>query len=137
MKIYIVDLATFNTENICGRWFDLSSFTDVSELENAVNSFVVEQNNWEIHEYELDYAPFPHFGKKPELQNIFQYYKLVLKYGQAFAVWYNLHNNSNISLDNWENVFLRAYYGKIESYKELAKKLVSLGIFGKIPEPSS
>lgn len=142
MRIYVADLAEYNAGRLYGKWLDLNDFNDADELKGAVYSVPKinpysggrERNEFAIHDYDLDYTPDPDFGEYPDLEDVFQYHELCSEHGEAFAVWFSLYHTAYPDRDKWEEKFQSAYYGKFDSYADLAEQMVAEGLFGEIPE---
>lgn len=75
MKIYIADLASYNSGKFDGKWFDLNDYTDAEELKDAISDWREERGieDYAVHEY--DGCPAQDkFGGAPDFDELFNYH---------------------------------------------------------------
>jgi antirestriction protein len=112
-QIFVQHLAAYNNGLLIGEWLDATQ--DLSDLETEVKEILSRYpgEEWIIGDYS-DFGAIK-LSKTESLENIARFAEGIAKYGEAFTVWYQLHNEGEWS----DNQFsITGEYSSMDEYVE-------------------
>lgn len=150
MRIYVASLSDYNAGILHGSWFDLSNYSDVEELFEAIQKQVLETSptaheegrkaaeEFAIHDYDDIYPDG--LGEYESLEYLMQIQECLnrcLDDGiseEAFCEWLEeiegIHSK-HIDYDNFES----CYYGQYDSATDFAYEVIEeSGLLDNVPE---
>lgn len=116
-KIYVADLAEYNSGNLVGQWFDLTEFDSKDELLTAIAEMLKARGNeeWAIHDTEC----MPDMGEWPDLEHVLEVSKLIEEYDYESVKAFIDHFG-----DDCLNEFEDRYCGKYDSAEDYAYEFI-------------
>jgi antirestriction protein len=88
IRIYFASLADYNAGRLVGCWVDVDEFTDVDELQEAIDEMLAGSKEmvaeeWAIHDFELPYGL--RLSEYCSLDDVIKLAHAALTYGEAFS----------------------------------------------------
>lgn len=146
-SIYVACLASYNNGCLHGQWFDLTDYSDVKELQDAIERDVLLTSPYpnvtvshpdtgedvpSAEEYAVhDYDGIPSsFGEYPDLEAVLSYALAVEEHGEAWEAYVE-HLGDYATAEGFED----AYMGCYDSPEDWAWDFVeSCGVLDSVPE---
>lgn len=126
MRLYIANLAAYNSGRLIGEWLDLDDYSDADELREAIQSKVIAPyggEEWAIHDTE-DCGSWQ-IDEYESLDRIMAVKELADQYSiDAVTGYIDLVGAHYIDVETLESEFQDAYRGAAESGKEWAQDTV-------------
>lgn len=124
-KIYVADLAEYNDGRLVGKWFDLSDYSDASELMEAIQEMLDEQTakdkhgevheEWAVHDFEGFPRSFysEYMGEK-DFEKLYQISEVANDRGIPIDVLMEAVADFGADEDQIEEI-ADAYYGSVST----------------------
>ena len=138
-RIYVASLSDYNAGILHGAWIDLNNL-DIDSLRLEINKILesspttkkhpdMPAEEWAIHDYELGGI---NISEYEDLDKVIEISIALKDLGEAFAIYYNLENHSDIL--SCKKAFEEAYCGEYDSFSQYAETLFDECYLSEVPE---
>jgi len=122
-RIYIACLASYNAGILHGKWFDIDDYSDVEELQGAINEMLAESPEPDAEEYAIhDWEGFGGYNVEEydSISDLFTIGELIGKHGTIIA---DFLGHYMCDLSELAEKFYEAYCGCYKDEEEYASEL--------------